>query len=279
MLSVPYVYIWLSNIHMVVLHSQLQDPACHIHLHDTRLLYLNHIVLSTLLQPFSNTCLGHLSVHIFGKTLFLHHFHLHTFVCSILLHASMHSGRKKQCWCTWACRHMHSHCLSRAQAHVCASAKSCRYTWSIGLFFCRNTLNYTNWIIGCSFSVKWFLDHLLWHFSNLFLWHHTYPLMCIIFHSNYFHYSHRHHDRRLSLTLTDCQQKAATSERVNPAHRSVPPSEVPMNQVWINSAPGVFFCQNSEAIESLRTSCINPKGKLHSYMFLYMVCRHRRSLI
>lgn len=147
---------------------------------------------------------------------------------TVIKHASMHSGRKKQCWCTWACRHMHSHCLSHARAHVCASAKSCRYTWSIGLFFF-----FAEILIGCSFSEKWFLDHLLWHFSNLFSWHHTYPLMCIIFHSNYFYSSHRHHARRLSLTLTDCQQKAATSERVNPAHRSVLPPQ------WGSNAPGL----------------------------------------
>lgn len=105
--------------------------------------------------------------------------------------------------------HMCAHLLKAAGTH---EALAC-------FFFFAEIL------IGCSFSEKWFLDHLLWHFSNLFSWHHTYPLMCIIFHSNYFYSSHRHHDRRLSLTLTDCQQKAATSERVNPAHRSVLPPQ------------------------------------------------------
>lgn len=108
---------------------------------------LTHMVLPTLLQPLSNTCVKHPGVCIF------------IYSRTVINHASMHAGTEKQgCGCTPARRHMYSHGLPRAYAHVCTSAQSCRYTESIGLFLCRNDL---------------FLDH-----GGLFLRAGLQPLSC-----------------------------------------------------------------------------------------------------
>lgn len=84
-----------------------------------------------------NTCLHHTCLH-FQKILLLHRFFLHMFIfCIFYCYCKTCITLVR---CIWARRHVYSHCLSHSHARVCTSAQSCRYTVSIGLFLCRNTL-------------------------------------------------------------------------------------------------------------------------------------------
>lgn len=113
-----------SELKVTIITGKLIASLVNSGLHEAEL-DSTHMVLPTLLQPLSNTCVGHPRICIFQQ------FCSDTAsvsassyaVCSIINHASMHPGTKKRgCGCTQARRHVSSHGLSHAYAHVCTSA-------------------------------------------------------------------------------------------------------------------------------------------------------------
>lgn len=162
------------------------------------------------------------------------------------------------CTCTPTARHMRTHTTAQSSRYIVFWGVSSFRLFSDNYFCspgCSFTQTHTEYLLWKNWIwASWAHYPLLWLFKIPLIVYTNLnsgeddglcllkriPSQLVVYFMNNSHSPYRHRGQRPSLTLTECQQKAAALEPANPAHRSVLHFEVFKLDETLYPDPGIL---------------------------------------